>query len=308
MHIICQFGDDYALASHWVTCLKQQLPGAKVSVWQPHMPPADFAIVWNPSQEMLDQQISLKAIFNAGAGVDAIRQLRLSEDIPVIRLEDAGMAEQMSDYISHAVLHHYREMDEYAVQSEKKIWQVRSPRNKNEYSVGILGFGVLGQAVAERIHALGFRVNAWSRTPHSSRNITLYSGDSRLNDFLSASRILVCLLPLTPSTRGILCTAHFHWLPDGAYIINAGRGEHLVNDDLLQALDSGKIAGATLDVVGQEPLPSYHPFWQHHKIRITPHISAATLPAVAVRQISENITAILAGAGVSGRLDMCNGY
>lgn len=308
MKIICQFGDDTELASLWVDYLQQALPGATVSVWKRGLPAADFAIVWQPSAELFEQQPELKAVFNAGAGVDAFRHIKLSGNIPVYRLEDAGMADQMSDYVCQAVLHHFREMDSYACQAATQVWKSLAPRSKDDFPVGILGFGIMGKAVAHSLCNLGFRVNAWARSSQTQQGVTCYAGDRQLRDFLVASRIVVCLLPLTPGTRGILCTENFSHMPHGSYIINVGRGGHLQEDDLLIALDTGKIAGATLDVFQQEPLPADHPFWQHPKVVVTPHIAAATLIEHSVGQIADKITALQAGLPVSGQLDPVRGY
>ncbi len=308
MNIICQFGDDKELARSWVDCLQRVLPDAKIAVWEKDLPAADFAVVWQPSQLLFDQQTTLKAVFNAGAGVDVFSHIHVPDTIPIIRLEDAGMAAQMSEYVCHAVLHYFRDMDSYARQAARGIWQARAPRRQEDYPVGILGFGVLGQAVARSLDALGFRVNAWSRTHRQQSGVTLFSGREGLEAFLAASRTVVCLLPLTPATQGILCAENFNRMPQGSWIINVGRGGHLVDDDLLAALDSGKIAGATLDVFQQEPLPTDHPFWQHPKITLTPHIAAATLMEISVAQIAEKITALTAGLPVSGRVDEVQGY
>lgn len=205
MKIICQFGDDTELARLWAEHLQQALPGATVNVWERGMAAADFAIVWQPSAELFEQQPGLKAVFNAGAGVDAFRHINLSGNVPVFRLEDAGMAEQMSDYVCQAVLHHFREMDSYARQAVTQVWKSLAPRRKDDFPVGILGFGIMGKAVAHSLCHLGFRVNAWTRTGQTQQGVTCYVGDEQLEDFLVASRMVVCLLPLTPATRGILC-------------------------------------------------------------------------------------------------------
>ncbi|WP_294899856.1 2-hydroxyacid dehydrogenase [Tatumella sp. UBA2305] len=308
MKIICQFGDDTELARLWVEYLQHALPGSTVSVWERGIAAADFAIVWKPSAELFEQQSGLKAVFNAGAGVDAFRHINLSGNVPVFRLEDAGMAEQMSDYVCQAVLHHFREMDSYAFQAATQVWKNLAPRSKDDFPVGILGFGIMGKAVAHSLSKLGFRVNAWARSTQVQQGVTCYAGDRQLKDFLAASRIVVCLLPLTPATRGILCTENFSYMPQGSYIINVGRGGHLQEDDLLAALESGHIAGATLDVFQQEPLPADHPFWQHPKVVVTPHIAAATLIEYSVAQIADKITALQAGLPVSGQLDPVRGY
>jgi len=306
MNVSCFFADGTGLA--WASGLATALPGASVTVWQEGDPPADYAVVWKPSQRFIDAQTALKAIFNAGAGVDALASLRLPKSVPVVRLEDAGMAEQMREYVLHAVLHHYREFDVYAAQAADGLWAARSPRRKADYPVGILGYGVLGQAVAESLTAAGFSVVAWARTLRPDASITVYSGDDSREEFFRGVRILVCLLPLTPSTRRILNAAAFAALRPGGYLINVARGGHLDVDALLAALDSGQLAAATLDVFDEEPIPAGHPIWKHAKVRLTPHISAATLRDEAIVQIVGKLRALEAGAVVTGVVATDRGY
>jgi glyoxylate/hydroxypyruvate reductase A len=306
MNVTCFFADGTGPA--WASGLATALPEAAVGVWQEGDPAADYAVVWKPSQRFIDAQTALKAIFNAGAGVDALAALRLPKSVPVVRLEDAGMAEQMREYVLHAVLHHYREFDVYAAQAADGLWAARSPRKKADYPVGILGYGVLGQAVADSLTSAGFNVVAWARSPRSDAPIKVYSGDESREEFLRAVRILVCLLPLTPSTRHILNAAAFATLRPGGYLINVARGGHLDVDALLAALESGQLAGATLDVFDQEPIPAGHPVWKHEKVRVTPHISAATLRDEAIEQIVAKLRGLEGGGGVTGVIATDFGY
>jgi glyoxylate/hydroxypyruvate reductase A len=306
MNVTCFFPDGSGPA--WASGLATALPEASVTVWQEGDPPADYAVVWKPSQRFIDAQTALKAIFNAGAGVDALASLRLPKSVPVVRLEDAGMAEQMCDYVLHAVVHHYREFDIYAAQAADGLWASRPPRRKTDYPVGILGYGVLGQAVAESLTAAGFNVVAWARTLRAEAPITVYSGDDSRDEFFRAVRILVCLLPLTPSTRRILNAAAFAALRPGGYVINVARGGHLDVDALLAALQSGQLAGATLDVFDGEPIPAAHPIWKHRKVRVTPHISAATLREEAIEQIVAKLRALEGGKAVTGVVATDRGY
>jgi glyoxylate/hydroxypyruvate reductase len=305
--ICCAFptGSEAAL---WAETLRRALPSATVDVWTEEVPAADYAVVWQPSQAFLDAQSGLKAIFNTGSGVDALLQSRLPVGAQLIRLEDAGLAEQMSDYVCHAVLHHFREFDTYAEHARAGTWAKCAPREKSSFPVGIMGFGILGQAAAKALHNLGFDVCVWARSPRQADNVRLFVGDGALDPFLASSRILVCLLPLTPATRGILCKATFEKLQPNAYVINPARGGHLVNDDLLAAIRDGAIAGATLDVFDQEPLPEDHPLWREPRIRITPHISASRLRGPVAAQIAGKIADLEAGKPVSGVIDLTKGY
>lgn len=306
MNVTCFFAD--GTAPVWAADLAAALPEASVRVWEEGDRPSDYAVVWKPSQRFIDAQTALKAIFNAGAGVDALASLQLPRNVPVIRLEDAGMAEQMSEYVLHAVLHHYREFDIYAAQADKRLWAPRPPRRKAEYPVGILGYGVLGQAVAQSLTSAGFDVIAWVRTPRGEAPIRVYAGDDSRDEFFRAVRILVCLLPLTASTRRILNASAFDAMRPGGYVINVARGEHLVPDALIAALESGQLAGATLDVFDNEPVPADHPLWEHPKSRVTPHISAATLRGEAIEQIVDKLRALESGKVVTGVIATDRGY
>jgi glyoxylate/hydroxypyruvate reductase A len=306
LNVTCAFAD--GSAPDWASDIAAALPEASVQAWHEGDPPSDYAVVWKPSQGFIDSQTALKAIFNAGAGVDALASLSLPPNVPVIRLEDAGMAEQMCEYVLHAVLHHYREFDVYADQAAEGLWAPRLPRRKADYPVGILGYGVLGQAVAKALASAGFEVVAWARTPRVGEPFRVYSGIDARDEFFRAVRILVCLLPLTSSTHHTLNMSAFAGLKRGGYLINVARGGHLDLDALLATLEQGHLDGATLDVFEEEPIPAAHPIWRHPKIRVTPHISAATLRHEAVVQIAAKARALEKGEAVTGVVGRDRGY
>jgi glyoxylate/hydroxypyruvate reductase A len=292
----------------WIPGLQAALPGAEVSLWAPGAPPADYAVVWKPPQQLLDEQPTLKALFNTGAGVDALMQLQLPPALPVIRLDDAGMSVQMAEYVCHAVIRHFREFDRYEADTRAGKWSFRKPHSRLDYPVGILGLGVLGDRVARAVAQFDFPVNGWSRTPKTLPGVQCFAGDTALEAFLAASRIVVCLLPLTPETRDILDAQRLACVRPGGYVINVARGAHVVDADLLAALDSGHLAGATLDVFRSEPLPKDHPFWHHEKITVTPHTSARTLRSESIAQIAGKIAALQRGEPVAGMVDPSRGY
>jgi glyoxylate/hydroxypyruvate reductase A len=295
-------------ADKWLPGLRAALPGAEVSLWVPGAAPADYAVVWKPSQQLLDEQPQLKAIFNTGAGVDALMQLRLPSGVPVVRLDDAGMSVQMAEYVCHALIRHFREFDAYEADTRAGKWSFRKPLSRADFPVGILGLGVLGERVARAVAQFEFAVNGWSRSPKVVPGVQCFAGMAQLPDFLAASRVLVCLLPLTPDTRDLLNLANLSQLSPGGYVINVARGAHLVDEDLLALLDSGHLAGATLDVFRTEPLPPEHPFWTHPKITVTPHTSARTLRSESIAQIAEKIAALELGEPVAGKVDPSRGY
>jgi glyoxylate/hydroxypyruvate reductase A len=292
----------------WIPGLQAALPGAEVGLWSPGAPPADYAVVWKPPQQLLDEQTTLQALFNTGAGVDALMQLQLPPTLPVIRLDDAGMSVQMAEYVCHAVIRHFREFDRYEADTRAGKWSFRKPHSRLDYPVGILGLGALGNRVARAVAQFDFPVNGWSRTPKTVPGVQCFAGDTALDAFLAASRIVVCLLPLTPETRDILDAQRLACVRPGGYVINVARGAHVVDADLLAALDSGHLAGATLDVFRTEPLPKDHPFWRHEKIIVTPHTSARTLRSESIAQIAGKIAALQRGEPVAGMVDPSRGY
>jgi glyoxylate/hydroxypyruvate reductase A len=292
----------------WLDGLITALPGAQISLWQPGAPPADYAVVWAPPQAFFDEQAQLKAVFNTGAGVDALMKLNLPAGVPVIRLDDAGMSVQMAEYVCHALIRHFREFDGYDADMARGKWSFRKPRDRADFPVGIMGLGVLGERVARVVAQFDFPVNGWSRSPKPLAGVQCFAGTEQLPAFLAASKVLVCLLPLTGETRDIMNHHNLSRLQTGGYIINVARGGHLVDHDLLALLDSGHLAGATLDVFRTEPLPPEHAFWQHPKICLTPHTSARTLRSESIAQIAQKLLALQGGEPVAGVVDRGQGY
>ena len=295
-------------AEPWLAALRAALPQAEVAVWAPGAPPGDYAVVWAPPQAFLDEQPGLKALFNLGAGVDALTQLRVPPATQLVRLDDAGMSVQMAEYVVHALIRHFREFDLYAQDVAQGKWSFRRPRLRQDFSVGIMGLGVLGQRVARAVQAFEFPVVGWSRSPRQVHGVRSYAGAEQFGEFLAETRVLVCLLPLTAETEGILNRQTLAQLRPGGYLINVARGGHLVEEDLIPLLDSGQLAGATLDVFRQEPLPAGHPFWRHPKITVTPHTAARTLRDESVAQIAAKIARLERGESIAGIVDPTKGY
>jgi glyoxylate/hydroxypyruvate reductase A len=286
--------------AQWLAALSRALPDAQLLHWPRAKEVADYAVVWKPPPELIANLAGVRAVFNLGAGVDAIAgAVAWPRDVPLVRLEDAGMAEQMVEYAVYAVLRFYREFAAYERAQRARSWAPRARLDKRGFSVGILGMGVLGSQVADALRRLGFSVTGFCRQHKVHKGVETLAGD-RLAEFLTKCHVLVCMLPLTPATRGLLDRQAFAQLPRGAYVVNVARGGIVVERDLLAAIDSGHLAGAMLDVSVEEPLPAEHAFWHHPRITLTPHIAAVTRVEESVAQIADKIRRIEAGLPVGG--------
>ena len=296
--------------AEWRGALERALPEAEVRAWEPGLAwPADYAALWLPPAEVLAGQSRLKAIFNLAAGVEALlKRVALPQGVPIIRLEDAGMARQMAEYVTWAVLRYFRRLDVYAAQQVRAEWLVHRPLGHAEFPVGVMGVGVLGSHVAQAVLGCGFPVLGWSRERKQVSGVKCFAGLAELEPFLAGSRAVVCMLPQTADTEGMLNKHTLAMLPAGAYVINVARGGLVVDEDLLAALDAGHIAGATLDVFREEPLPAAHPYWRHPKVFITPHASAVTLCDESAAQVAAKIRRLERGEPVTGVVDLARGY
>lgn len=295
----------------WPVLLSQALPEAEVIEWHEDLPTqdADVAVVWRPPASLFERERGLRAVFNLGAGVDALLKLpTLPPDLPVVRLEDAGMAVQMSEYVVHFLTRASRRFDDYTAQQRDGKWQALPELRREQWPVGVLGMGAMGASVARTLAALDYPVAGWSRSGQAPDGVEAYGGIDALPAFLARTRVLVNLLPLTPDTENILRRETLSQLLPQSYLINLGRGPHLVEEDLIPLLDSGRLAGATLDVFREEPLPAGHPFWTDPRIAITPHIGAASLRRETVAQISSKIRALARGETITGVVGRARGY
>ncbi|WP_322103726.1 glyoxylate/hydroxypyruvate reductase A [Paraburkholderia sp. J41] len=304
-------------ASAWLHGLARALPDAELREWQHgDTAPADYAVVWQPPREVFAAP-GLRAIFNLGAGVDAIlaHEREAPGTLPanalLVRLEDSGMGSQMAEYVQHAVLRYLRRFDEYALAQARREWHVLAPHPRETFTVGVLGLGVLGAQVARAVASLGVPVRGFARSAKTLDGIETFSGalhGPQFDAFLSEVKLLVNLLPATPDTENVLDARTFGKLARGAYLVNVARGTHLAEADLLDALERGTLAAATLDVFREEPLPADHPFWREPRITITPHSSALTLRDEAISQIADKIGALARGEAVSGVVHVQRGY
>lgn len=293
----------------WLAEFSSLMPGARIDAWSDPGTPADYAIVWTPPDRFYATQPKLKAVFNLGAGVDALlRSTALPAHLPLIRLEDAGMAPLMTEYVLHAVLRHVRGFDRMEADRRERRWTPRWPTDRAVHPVGVMGAGALGTPVARALVDHGFPVSLWSRAAKTVEGTRSFAGFGELDAFLAATRILVCLLPLTSETEDIVDGAALGKLMKDAYVINVARGRHVVDADLLEAIRSGHVVGATLDVFREEPLPATHPFWDERRITITPHCSAMTQRSATLVQIADKIARLERGEPVTGIVDRRRGY
>ena len=272
--------------------------------------PADieFVLAWGPKKGAFKEFPNLKAIFCLGAGVDHLIGRDLPDGVPVVRLVDPGLTRGMREYVIYWTLHYHRRFKEYADSAAAGEWRQLPQADTRKRRVGILGLGVLGADAAAHLCALEFDVAGWSRSAKALDGIESFHGTDGLAAFLARTEILVNLLPLTPETTGIINAENLSQLPKGAVVINAARGPHVVDDDLIRALDDGHIAAATLDVFHTEPLPADHPFWAHPKINITPHAASLTVQETAAVAIADNIRRIRAGEPPAPIVDPETGY
>jgi len=295
----------------WARMLGEALPDLDVRIWPESGDPADieYALVWKPDAGLLAGFPNLKLIQSLGMGVDHIFvDPGLPQGVPVARLIDPDMVRQMSEYVIFAALRHHRRMDAYDENQRAGRWASAGLRDTPEVRAGVLGLGEIGGDTARKLALLGFQTAGWSRSEKRIDGVESFHGRAGFMPFLERTDILVCLLPLTPETEGVLDARAFAALPEGAYVINLARGGHIVEEDLLAAIDSRHLAGATLDVFAREPLAQDHAFWAHPKVHVTPHVAGLTNPRTAAAQVAENIRLVRAGKTPLNLVDASRGY
>jgi glyoxylate/hydroxypyruvate reductase A len=312
MRIVVVYGS--AKAQAWRDAIAAQFRDAQVDIWQPGFTePADYAVGWTPPPRFFIDQPRLRAFFSTGAGVEhVLKNPNLPADLPIVRIEDAGMGEQMLDYCRFEVLRWMQRRDEYAAQQAAGVWKPLPEFYRDAWPVGIFGLGVLGRQVASAFAAEGFPVNAFSRSNTTSEpNVRLFSeanGADQFAAFMHATRVLMIFAPLTPATQDKFDRQSLQLLPRGAYVINVARGGLIVDEALLELLDNGHLNGAALDVFRQEPLPAQHRYWTHPKVHMTPHTAAVTPMGPAATQIAQKLTAHAANQAITGVVDRSRGY
>lgn len=298
-----------AKLDYFVPLLREAAPELEVVVWpDPAFREAEVAMCWNAPAGVYAQMPRLRLVHSIAAGVDNVVAGQDLRGLPVCRVVDPKLAEGMVQYVLWSVLHFHRRLDLAQANQRARIWQRPPLQAASECCVGLMGLGQLGTPIARALLGLGYAVNGWSRSAHALDGLTLYRGAEALPDFLAATDVLVCVLPLTEATRGILNRDTFDALPRGAAIVNCGRGEHLVAPDLLAALDSGQLRGAVLDVFAHEPLPADDPLWAAPGVVVTPHMATMASSSVVAQQVAQNVRRLVAGEPLVNQVDPGRGY
>lgn len=308
MHIL--YKSDPQRGALWQQWLAQHAPDIQLHLWPDIGDPLDVEILiaWQPPERLLETFPNLKALLSVGAGADQFDLAALPPDLPVVRMIEPGLTQGMVEYVTFAVLGIHRDMVRYLHQQRDARWQAHSVTPAAARRVGVMGLGELGQAALRQLVSLGFDCAGWSRTPRQLDGVRCFHGAAQQGEFLARCDILVCLLPLTAETRGLLNRDLFAQLPPGAALVQAGRGAQLNHADLLAALDGGQLGAAVIDVTDPEPLPPSHPLWRHPAIWLTPHIASQTQNESAVAALLENLRRYQRGEPMTGLIDRARGY
>ncbi len=293
----------------WARRFAAELPEIPFRLWPDIGAPeaVRFLVVWEPPADFA-QFPNLEVVFSVGAGVDRIDTAALPAGVRIVRMIEPGLVAGMIEYVACAVLALHRGLPDYLARQRAGVWQADRTPLATARQVGVMGAGVLGRAVLEAMAPFGFGRAAWSRARRDIPGVRCFAGPDELPAFLGESDIVVCLLPLTAETRGILDASAFALLPRGAGLVNAGRGAHVVEPDLLAALDSGQVGAAILDVTAVEPLPAGHPFWSHPRVWLTPHVAADTRTDSGGDALIINLRRYLRGEPLEGEVDPARGY
>lgn len=298
---------DYA--RRWCDEVAEQLPEAEVFIDDGEQRTvADFAIGWKPPADFFERVTGLRAFLSAAAGVDhLLGHPSMPADLPIARIEDGGMGAQMAEYCCAELFRFAQRRNQYEEQQARGVWKQLGYTPRRDITVGMFGIGVLGHCIATAIRGFGYSVIAAAGSNRVEDGIEVLGPDRR-EEFFARSRVLILIAPLTEATRGIINRETLGKMPRKSWLINVARGGLVVEPDLVAAIDSGQLLGASLDVFETEPLPADHPFWKHPGVRVTPHVAAVTLPDEGAAQLAAKIRRWMAGEPVSGQVQRDRGY
>lgn len=304
------YKSDPVRGAEWAELFARKAPDVPFRIWPDIGDPESvrYLAAWLPPEDISELFPNLEVLFSVGAGIDQFDLSVLPPELPIVRMTEPGITAGMVEYATMAVLGLHRDLPAYIDQQHRRLWQPIRVQPASKRRVGVLGLGLLGRAVLAQLSAFGFQLNGWSRSRHAIEGVDCYAGQEELPAMLAATDILVCLLPLTDETRGVLNVGLFAGLPRGASLVHVGRGPQLDSAALLSALDGGHLSAAVLDVTDPEPLPEDHPFWSHPKVMLTPHIASMTQPETAVDLVLENISRHRAGQPLIGLVNRERGY
>jgi glyoxylate/hydroxypyruvate reductase A len=304
------YRSDAPRAAAWASYFAEHAPDLDFRVWPDagDLSQVEYLIAWQVPPEFLAELPQLKVLFSSGAGIDHLDLSAVPAHLPVVRMVEPGIINGMVEYVSLGVLALHRDFFDYAQAKAARCWTPLEVPPASTRTIGVMGMGSLGCAVLERLAIYDFRLRGWNRSPRHMDGVETFAGADQLQPFLEGCNVLICLLPLTPATTGILNRKLFSALPAGAALINVGRGPHLVDADLLDALDSGHLSRAILDVTDPEPLPPEHPFWAHPRVFLTPHVASMTQPGTAAPILLENVRRHQRGEPLIGVIDRSRGY
>ena len=297
-------------AKAWCDTFAEKLPDLEIRIWPEPGELADieYLAFMHPDFNALPEFPNLKAMFSRSAGVEAFVKHPKLPKVPLGKMEPPGGDPMMTEYVVMHVLRFHRDMPAYQAAQANREWLRKRIARPEERRVGFLGYGMMAKAPALVLKSLGFPISAWVRSPREKEEVPIFHGHDQLERFLNQTDVAVCLLPLTRETEGIFCTRTFAMMPRGSMVINVGRGKHVVEADLIKALDSGQLSYAALDALWPEPLPPESPLWVHPNVTVMPHVARRPTVRQLVTEIAANIQSLRAGGRLLQEIDKTMGY